>query len=264
MDFPIIMKKYLSIMLLLSLLIPVSGWDDGANYYMMPVDHPPTVDGILGINEWETEEDPFESSVTPVYLQGITRVNLDVTLVRDGFNLYGLIGIQHANLKRNSISVGMAFSEDIPTQMTDVSDLKVAYHNGNETDTYDLHSCLAVKEALDCTEIELQPGIVDNDNEFDAEFVIGVEKVYFEFIIPLEVEDNIQDLSISHGVYLSILVNIYANIIEEGHGGSATSALRIRFNKSLFSNPWITTITILVLIPVLYLVYKKFLAAPSK
>lgn len=249
------MKRYLLFLFLLLFLLPVHGWEK-EKYYVMYKEDGPIIDGVLNLVEWETEEDVFTASITPIYFQGITRVEIDLIILRDDIALYVLVGVQNSDLRKNSTSVGIAFAKNSPVRMLDIDDQKVAFFNGNDTLKYDFYSCSSVKLVSECSEQELQPGMYDTSVEFTASYIYSSDKIYFEFKIPLQSQSE-QDIAIEEGVYMSVVTNIYNNIVFEGHGSFSTDPLQLKFSRSIFSNPFIDIFIIIIIVPLFYLFVKK-------
>ncbi len=229
------MKAILSTFLIIMLsLTTASAWQDNRiDYLVEKNDTSPQIDG--NISDWESVNQIYETSITPVYFQGITRVYIELSIVRDDTNLYILLKFENKKAYNDSFSAGIAFSDTTPDTMSDFLDNKIAYYNRNVTERYDLNNCETVSAELDDSNF-IQPCKNDTLTEFKAEHGIDDNKHIFEFSIPLTGVNSTEDISIAHGTYLSIIVNIYDNIYNFGHGSISTNPLKLIYFKIL-SNP---------------------------
>ena len=198
----------------------------------------PKIDGELTTDEWITTEDPFKENIDLlVYEKGsATEVQIELVLLRDSENLYILVTFLSEisdPVANGSMSVGVALApESIRNQMQNSYDRKIAYYNGVNTTQYDLHKCSPCETARD-----FQPGVDDADSpEFEAEYGKDTNS-FFEFKIPI-VASSAEDLGITEGIFIKIVVNPYGNIYYEGHGNIGSDELQIQFSpRSFFPRP---------------------------
>lgn len=198
----------------------------------------PEIDGDLTADEWFTTEDQFKENIDLlVYEEGsATEVQIELVLLRDNDNLYVLITFLSEisdPVANGSMSVGIAFApEPIRNQMQNTLDRKIAYYNGENTTLYDLYKCSPCETARD-----FQPGADDADSpEFEAEYGKSTNS-FFEFKIPL-VASNAEDMSITEGMFIKIVINPYGNIYYNGHGNIGSDELQVQFSsRSFFPRP---------------------------
>ncbi len=198
----------------------------------------PEIDGELTTDEWFTTEEQFKENVdTLVFEEGsATEVQIELVMLKDNDYLYVLVTFltQISDPVANgSMSVGIAFApEPINLQMQNTLDRKIAYYNGENTTQYDLHKCSPCEIARD-----FQPGVDDADSpEFEAEYGKSTNS-FFEFKIPL-VTSNSEDMPITEGMFIKIVINPYGNIYYNGHGNIGSDELQVQFTpRSFFPRP---------------------------
>ncbi len=204
-------------------------------YYVQETETPPAIDGILTENEWQTNEDVFSETITDLfYIHGsIDQISIEIVILRDDSSIYLLIKIlTDLSETPGNISIGIALAEKEILSMKDSMDRKVVFHNNmheNITTTYDLFNCELTSSCT--TTRSLLPGLNDG-NDVTSVFGIYENINFFEIMFPLISDEKVKDLEVTDGTNIKILVNPYANLIEQdnGHGGKSTSNLVLKFS----------------------------------
>ena len=159
-----------------------------------------------------------------------------MVLLKDNDYLYALVTFLTEisdPVANGSMSVGLAFApEPFRLQMQNSLDRKIAYYNGENTTQYDLYKCSPCETPRD-----FQPGVDDADSpEFEAEYGKNTNS-FFEFKIPL-VADSAEDMSVTEGIFIKIVINPYGNVYYNGHGNIGSDELQIQFTpRSFFPRP---------------------------
>lgn len=225
----------LAVLMLFMFLTPSSAFPDSSIYSQL-TDTAPVVDGSIGVDEWTTEEEVFQHTLSGInYVTGESAdADLEVTTLRDDTFIYFLIKAE-TDTTTGNFSLGMAFSNNPIKGMNSALDRKFAYWNTTTTQVYDLH--------FNVGEIPrgIQPGSDDLDADgFTAAYGEDGSQRFFEFAIPMNPSNTTSDVPIGEGTNIKIVINPFRNIYETGigHGGIATDQLSITFEpRAFFQRP---------------------------
>ena len=243
------LKRSIYLICILGLLAIISAnntfaWPS-SSYYVQEVDTAPTVDGVIDIGEWDTDEDKFEETIEGLVFNYGTQssIKIEVIVLRDTSNLYVLVKVlSEITGGSNNMSIGLAFSDKnmdgvlMSLPGSSIFDRKVASYNGSHVITYDFHAC----SGAECsTPRSVTPGVSDTTVDFNADYGNPDGTPFFEWQIPLD-GDLSEDIIIGEGSHMKILVNPYVDIAEKlnGHGGRSSKNLEFSYSQeALFERP---------------------------
>ena len=136
----------LGLSLAFSLVNQVQAWPDSAIYVQDASTAPNVEDGIIGSDEWNTEEDIFSETVTQLaFDEGTVDITFSIVILKDNENAYFLIEFTLSSEAAyvGNASIGLALDAGTIAGMDSANDRKIVYHNANtsETENYDLFYC---------------------------------------------------------------------------------------------------------------------------